>query len=43
MLVVAIPNHAFPPSADAVALAAVVLESLDELTPEMLEALTAER
>lgn len=43
MLVVAVPNRAFPPSADAVALSAVVLESLDELTPDVLEALTAER
>jgi HAD superfamily hydrolase (TIGR01509 family) len=42
MLVIAVPNRAFPPSADAVALSAVVLESLDELTPDVLEALTAE-
>ncbi len=44
MVVVAIPNRAFPPSADAVSLAAAVLDSLDELTPELLlEALGAER
>jgi HAD superfamily hydrolase (TIGR01509 family) len=32
-LVVALPNREFPPDPDALALAAVVLESLDELTP----------
>ena len=34
MAVVAIPNPAFPPPAYALALAAVVLESIDELDPE---------
>jgi HAD superfamily hydrolase (TIGR01509 family) len=37
MLVVAVPNQAFPPSPDALALATVVLGSLDELTPAVLE------
>ena len=37
MLVVAIPNRDFPPPADALALADVTLESLEELTPEVLE------
>ena len=36
MLVVAIPNRQFPPSGDALALAGLVLDSLDELTPEAL-------
>ena len=33
MLVVALPNREFPPARDALALAAVVLDSLDELSP----------
>jgi beta-phosphoglucomutase-like phosphatase (HAD superfamily) len=33
MLVVAVPNPEFPPDPDAVELADVVIESLDELTP----------
>lgn len=37
MLVVAMPNRDFPPSEDALALAKVVLTSLDELSPEALE------
>lgn len=36
MLVVAIPNREFPPAADALALAKVVLGSLDELSPGRL-------
>ena len=38
MLVVAFPNREFPPDPDALALAAVVLDSgsLDELSPELL-------
>jgi HAD superfamily hydrolase (TIGR01509 family) len=36
MLVVAIPDRAFPPADDALALAALVLHSLDELTPEAI-------
>lgn len=43
MVVIAIPNRAFPPSSDAVSLAATALDSLDELTPELLGGLTAER
>ena len=39
MRVVAFPNREFPPADDALALAAVVLESLDELSPPMLEQL----
>ncbi|HJS92766.1 MAG TPA: HAD family phosphatase [Solirubrobacteraceae bacterium] len=35
MLVVALPNREFPPAPDAVGLAAAVLGSLDELTPEL--------
>jgi HAD superfamily hydrolase (TIGR01509 family) len=34
MHVVAIPNHVFPPSGEALSLAGVVLDSLAELTPE---------
>jgi HAD superfamily hydrolase (TIGR01509 family) len=37
MRVVSIPNSVFPPGQQAVALADVVLESLDELTPEAIE------
>lgn len=37
MLVVAIPNRTFPPEPDALALAAVVLRSLDELSSAVLE------
>ena len=37
MLVVALPNRAFPPTADALALASLTLDSLDELTPGVLE------
>ena len=39
MRVVAIPNRAFPPSEEAVSLAAGVIGSLDELTPEVIERL----
>ncbi len=35
--VVAIPNAHFPPDADVLALADVVLDSLDELTPEVID------
>lgn len=34
MLVVAVPNPEFPPDEDALDLAALVIESLEELTPE---------
>jgi HAD superfamily hydrolase (TIGR01509 family) len=37
MRVIAIPNLAFPPPDDALALAAVVLRSLDELSPDAVE------
>jgi HAD superfamily hydrolase (TIGR01509 family) len=37
MTVIAVPNPHYPPDADAVALAAVVIGSLDELTPELVE------
>jgi HAD superfamily hydrolase (TIGR01509 family) len=38
MHVVAIPNHAFPPPADVLALANVVLESIEELDPDVVRA-----
>jgi HAD superfamily hydrolase (TIGR01509 family) len=37
MRVVAIPNPAYPPDGEALAAADVVLHSLDELTPEVVE------
>jgi HAD superfamily hydrolase (TIGR01509 family) len=37
MRVVALPNPHYPPAGDAVALADVVLPSLDELTPELID------
>jgi HAD superfamily hydrolase (TIGR01509 family) len=37
MKVVALPNREFPPSADALGLACIVLESLEELSPARLE------
>ena len=37
MRVVALPNREFPPAPDALALAAVVLDSLDQLSPSTLE------
>jgi HAD superfamily hydrolase (TIGR01509 family) len=36
MLVIATPNHAFPPAPDALALAAVVVDGIREVTPELL-------
>jgi HAD superfamily hydrolase (TIGR01509 family) len=39
MTVVAVPNRAFPPSDDALALAADVLNSLAELTPAQVQSL----
>ena len=39
MKVIALPNREFPPSADALALSSVVLDSLDRLSPELLERL----
>jgi HAD superfamily hydrolase (TIGR01509 family) len=38
MLVVAIPNRAFPPLDDALALARVVLQSIRDLEPKLLDA-----
>jgi HAD superfamily hydrolase (TIGR01509 family) len=37
MQVIAIPNRAFPPSADVLALASVVLESIEELDPDVVK------
>jgi hypothetical protein len=37
MLVIASPNREYPPEPDALALAALVVESLDVLTPEAIE------
>jgi HAD superfamily hydrolase (TIGR01509 family) len=39
MTVVAVPNEDFPPEPDAQALAALVLDSLDQLSPERVRAL----
>ena len=39
MKVIAIPNAVFPPSEEALSLAAVVLTSLEELQPELVESL----
>lgn len=41
MAAVAVPNPHYPPDEDALALAAVVLESLHELTPELVRRLVA--
>jgi len=41
ILVVAIPNRDFPPDQESLGLAAEVLDSLEELTPELLESLSA--
>ena len=41
MRVVAIPNRRYPPPADALGLADLALESVDELTPSRLELLDA--
>ena len=41
MIVIAIPNREFPPASDALALAAVTLQSLTELTPELVSRLTS--
>ena len=39
MAVIAVPNKDFPPQPDALALAALVLDSLEELTPERVRGL----
>ena len=36
MLVIAFPNREFPPEADALSLADLVVDSLDQLTPEAI-------
>ena len=41
LAVIAIPNAAFPPSPDALALASVQLTDLHELTPEVVVAAAA--
>jgi HAD superfamily hydrolase (TIGR01509 family) len=40
MAVVAVPNQDFPPEPEALALASLVLDSLEELSPERIQALT---
>jgi len=37
MVLIASPNRKYPPESDALALAALVVESLDELTPDAIE------
>jgi len=41
MTVIAVPNRDFPPEPDALALAALELDSLEELSPEQVRALAA--
>jgi HAD superfamily hydrolase (TIGR01509 family) len=41
MAVVAVPNPHYPPEEDALALAAVVVDSVAQITPELLEQLPA--
>ncbi|MGZ4233150.1 MAG: HAD family hydrolase [Solirubrobacteraceae bacterium] len=43
MLVIAVPNREFPPGDDALALASLVVESVGELTPELIEETAAKR
>ena len=43
MTVVAVPNREFPPADDALRLAAIVIESLDGLRPELFESLNDRR
>jgi HAD superfamily hydrolase (TIGR01509 family) len=38
MLVIAVPNRQFPPTADALALADLVVDSIGELTPPVIQA-----
>ena len=38
-IVIATPNHAFPPAPDALALAAVVVDRIREVTPERVASL----
>jgi HAD superfamily hydrolase (TIGR01509 family) len=39
MIVIATPNHAFPPSDDALELAAVVVDGIKDVTPELVTSL----
>jgi HAD superfamily hydrolase (TIGR01509 family) len=39
MVVIATPNHTFPPAPDALALAAVVVDGIREVTPELVASL----
>jgi HAD superfamily hydrolase (TIGR01509 family) len=39
MAVIAVPNHDFPPAQEAVGLAVLVLDSLEELSPERIRSL----
>jgi beta-phosphoglucomutase-like phosphatase (HAD superfamily) len=41
MTVIAIPNEDFPPEPEALGLAALVLDSLEELSPETVRSLAA--
>jgi len=41
MTTIALPNPHYPPSADALALAAVTITTLHELTPELVANLQA--
>jgi HAD superfamily hydrolase (TIGR01509 family) len=41
--VVAIPNHAFPPDPEALAVADVALESLHDLSPQVIEEIVSRR
>jgi HAD superfamily hydrolase (TIGR01509 family) len=41
MVVIATPNHAFPPAPDALALAAVVVDGIKDVTPELVTSLQA--
>jgi HAD superfamily hydrolase (TIGR01509 family) len=41
MLLIALPNRDFPPASDALDLADVTIESLDELRPELVERVSA--
>jgi beta-phosphoglucomutase-like phosphatase (HAD superfamily) len=39
MTVIAVPNRAYPPERDALALAAVVVDGVGEVTPELIAGL----
>jgi hypothetical protein len=41
MAVIAVPNQDFTPESDAIALAALVLDSLEELSPDRIRSLAA--